>query len=175
MTLRARDGDRSARSHRATAPRFCGVDSGADSKTRGRIAQESERRYISSGGHVHLALAQIQLGSLDAAEQTAETASRLFPANVLSYPDAGPHCRALRGIDVRPFEQIELTVRTGRRSAIITTRSTTLLAPTRYSATRPWRSPWLTDAAHNRLSVFGLLQTRSVARVPACRRTNTSR
>ncbi len=57
-----------------------------------------------------MALAQIQLGALDAVDQTAAIASRRFPGDVLFYP-VRALTAALRGDRARAAQQIDLTIK----------------------------------------------------------------
>ena len=74
------------------------------------IAEESGRDISSAWNLYSLALAQIQLGALDAAERTAATASRRFPGDVLFYP-VRALIAALRGDRRRALQQIDLTIK----------------------------------------------------------------
>jgi serine/threonine-protein kinase len=75
-----------------------------------RIAEESGREVSSAWNLYSTALAEIQLGSLESAERTAQTASRRFPGDVLFYP-VRALIAALRGDRDRAHQQIDLTVR----------------------------------------------------------------
>jgi hypothetical protein len=56
------------------------------------------------------ALAEIQLGSLESAERTAQLASRRYPGDVLFYP-VRALIAALRGDSERARHEIDLTIR----------------------------------------------------------------
>ena len=74
------------------------------------IIEQSGREISSSWNLYSAALVQIQLGRLDASEQTAEIASRRFPGNVLFYP-VRALIAAIRGDRERAMEQIDGTIR----------------------------------------------------------------
>ncbi len=73
------------------------------------ISTEAWRRSPSAWAGYQLALAQLQLGRLDAAEKTCTAAARHAPDDVLQYPLRGL-IAALRGDDEEAERQIELTV-----------------------------------------------------------------
>ena len=57
-----------------------------------------------------MALAEIQLGALEPAEQTAQMASRRFPGDVLFYP-VRALIAVLRGERDRALQQVDLTIK----------------------------------------------------------------
>jgi TolB-like protein/tetratricopeptide (TPR) repeat protein len=73
------------------------------------ISTEAWRRSPSAWAGYQLALAQLQLGRLDAAERTSAAAARHAPDDVLQYPLRGL-IAAVRGDDEEAERQIELTV-----------------------------------------------------------------
>ena len=75
-----------------------------------RIGRETSGQISTAWNLYSMAIAEIQLGALDSAEQTAHTASRLFPGDVLFYP-VRALIAALRGDRDRALQQVDLTVR----------------------------------------------------------------
>jgi serine/threonine-protein kinase len=75
-----------------------------------RIARESSSEISTAWNLYSMAIAEIQLGALESAEQTAQTASRRFPGDVLFYP-VRALVAALRGERDRALQQIDLTIR----------------------------------------------------------------
>jgi serine/threonine protein kinase/Tfp pilus assembly protein PilF len=74
------------------------------------IAEECGREFTSAWNLYIQALAQIQLGRLDSADQTTEDAVRRFPGEVLFHP-VRALTAALRGDRARALHQVEVTVR----------------------------------------------------------------
>jgi len=75
-----------------------------------RIARESSRQNSTAWNLYSMALAEIQLGALESAEQTAQTASRRFPGDVLFYP-VRALIAVLRGERDRALQQVDLTIK----------------------------------------------------------------
>jgi tetratricopeptide (TPR) repeat protein len=73
------------------------------------ISQETWRRAPSAWAGYQIALARIQMASLDEAERTAELTRHQFPDDVLYYP-LGGLIAALRGDRAKALRQIDLTV-----------------------------------------------------------------
>lgn len=112
------------------------------------IAQESGRDISSSWNFYTEALAQIQLGLLDAAEQTAETATRLFPGEVLFYPIRAVTA-ALRRDRPRAMQQIEVTVRNQKAFGHYHHAQYDVACAYAQLAETDLAIEWLTDAATN--------------------------
>jgi len=75
-----------------------------------RIAKENSRQISTAWNLYSMAIAEIQLGALESADQTAQTASRLFPGDVLFYP-VRALIAALRGNRDRALQHVDLTIK----------------------------------------------------------------
>ena len=112
------------------------------------IAEECGREFTSAWNVYVQALAQIQLGLLDSADQITEDASRRFAGEVLFYP-VRALTAALRGDRARALQQVEATVRNQKAFGHYHHAQYDVACVYAQLAEPELAVQWLTDAAQN--------------------------
>jgi serine/threonine-protein kinase len=122
-----------------------------------RITEESGREVSSAWNLYSMAIAEIQLGSLESAEQTAQTASRRFPGDVLFYP-VRALIAALRGDRDRAIQQIDLTIKNEKAFGHYHHAQYDVACVYAQLGEIDLSIQWLTDAAHNGFPCAGFFE-----------------
>jgi tetratricopeptide (TPR) repeat protein len=112
------------------------------------MAEESGREASSAWDRYTVALAQIQLGRLDAAEETASEASRRFPGEVL-FDSVWALIAAKRGERARALQFVDLTVRNQKAFGHYHHAQYDVACVYAQLGDRELALQWLSDAASN--------------------------
>ena len=112
------------------------------------MAEESGRNVSSSWDRYTVALAQIQLGMLDSAEETAAEGSRRFPGDVLFHP-VWALIAARRGERAQALQHVDATVRNRKAFGHYHHAQYDVACVHAQLGDSELALQWLSDAAHN--------------------------